>query len=844
MLFNEVCVLLVLAACCFIANVLHGLTGCGSILALQALWQTAVTIAPDVMHSTEAFNAGNVKSIAEFSYVLTFFIQLVLTGLLFFDERRKRAQQREHGLPPAPSELNGVLLLAFIPCSFAGAAVGLYTMPHIHENGARIILGGSSLFFALTFLSLYQMKYLEKKKTEDVIRDDLMLMRIQSEVQRHVILQYMEDQRRRKARKERRRRHRAQRRLARKAEKAHRREVRLKALTAKGSSTSPLVVVPVGEGRDENDASVAELEGAPLEPNVAATIPHHAQQQRTGSLSDVHGLARLHRPLEVHGSSQGVASHGQMMGDVHLPDSVIGDSDDRDDHPGTPRRRRHHLQRFWIKGVDVQTFVRQRLAEISRHVDSANEEVAREATLAAWTLQAMEGHDSKSTALTPAASPTEGDGNSASRSSSSNDGSDTEADESTVTSTTLSTGHHSHTSTSSSSSAKGRGKASHRSSGSESGEAHDAHARTVRFDSTADPAIDLGEREELHTKWKLLHGKSEKDGGESIDLSRSIARAAATAPRRVILGHSELLNIGLREAQQQQLKNLQELNANEHRRDGHRHRLVHFIRMDGGVVVSAMVSSFFSGLLGSYTGVAHPPLTIFALAMDISVPELRIHYAVSSVVPAGLRAVIGIVDGFANKSVFVYYLVAVLFAWGGVAFGLHISHRNAVSQATFMVAILTTLLLVAFLMVVPVHETITRVAATVVCLVIVVGAIFRQQKKPEHRRPPAPPNTPATVAEVEAFELYWRQHSRRQRAIVEYENEGSVVSMRSSTSTTRTPSSASVPPTPGTRRRQHLQHPHDSRVARRSTLEAEDVPVRSREDAEEELITIVPVKAH
>lgn len=848
MAFNEVCVLFALAVCSFVANVLHGLTGCGSILVLQALWQTAVTIAPDVMHSTKAFGIDNVKSVAEFSYVLTFFIQSVHSGLLFYDERRKRAHQLEQGMLPSPSQLNGVLLLAFIPCSFVGAALGMYTMPLIRESGARIILGGSSLFFALTFLSLYQMKFLERKKTEDVIRDDLMLMRIQSDVQRHVIVQYMEDERRRKARRERRRRHRRQRKEARRAERLHRRELRMRSLAASATSgmsgggsnpaaaASPLVVVPAVERREEGAVAMAELEGAPLEPNVApATSSPFHPQRRTASLPEVYTSPRTSRPLGVHGSSQHTASHAQMMGDVHLPDSVLsGGSDNADGTPNAFAHRRHHLHRLWIKDVDVQSFVRQRLAEISRAVDDEDEEVARDAKVAAWTLQAMEGHDGEGGGLL---SPADGGrrGSSTSSSSVSGDGSDTELDESTVTS-----------------SSRAGGLVSHDGAGSEAGDGREPPTRAVRFDASAD------EREALHRKWKQLLGKQTKDGDEgSVDLSKSIAMAAAAAPRRVVMGHSEVLNIGLREAQQQQLKNLHGLASGEHDAGSHHHRLVHFVRMDGGVVMSAMVSSFFSGLFGSYTGVAHPPLTIFALAMDISVSELRVNYAVSSIVPAALRAVVGIADGFANTALFKFYLVAILFAWGGVGFGLYISNRNAVSQATFMVAILSTLLLVSFLMVVPMREVVLRCIATAVCLVAVVYAILQQQKPREHRRPPAPPNTPATAAEVEAFELYWRQHSRRQRAMMDYENDGSVVSMTSTTtagmeesgrsmnsSSTGGMPAASVPPAAGKKRQTAAAAAaRGATLPQRERLELEDLPVRAREDASEELITIVPVKA-
>ncbi|KPA81187.1 hypothetical protein ABB37_04525 [Leptomonas pyrrhocoris] len=880
--FNETCVLIVLAVCCFVANVLHGLTGCGSILVLHALWQTAVTFAPEVLHGTDAFGDENVKSIAEFSYVLTFFIQFVLTGLLFFGERRRRVQQLAQGVPPAPSELNGVLLLAFIPCSFLGAAVGVYTMPAVHENGSRIILGGSSLFFALTFLSLYQMKYLEKKKTEDVIRDDLMLMRMQSEVQRHVILQYMEDQRRRKQRKERRRRNRALRQQAKKAKKIRRHEQLMKALMANNSNTnnansnvsktaaaasgnggdaSQMVMVPLIEGNEGDMMSVPELEGAPLEPNLGLRSPNNAANQRSGSASDTHTSRRTSRPLEVHGASPVLPPHAYLVSDVHLPKSVTGG--DETISAGFPmstgrHRRRHHLHRFWIEEMDVQTYTRQRLSEISRNVDSSCKELAREAQLAAWTLRAMEGHEGGGDIMSPYRSspggsrPSSGSHSrsSSSSSSSTGDNSDTEGDSSTVTSTTSSATQYT--------SSRAERKRSRLGAESEPADAADPRTRAVRFDHNSEAAA-AKEKAALHKGWRALLGKgSDKDGDESIDLTKSIAMAAATAPRRVVMGHTEVLNIGLREAQQQQLKSLQELNAHEYARDHHHHRLVHFMRMDGGVVMSAMISSFFSGLLGSYTGVADPPLMIFALAMDISVPELRINYAVSSIVPATLRAVVGIADGFAYKSLFVYYFVSVVFAWGGVAFGLHISRHNAVTHATFMISTLATLLLVAFLMLVPIKEAFIRFLATAACCAIVAVAIFRQQKQPEHHRPPAPPNTPATAAEVEAFQLYWRQHSRRQEAIDAYEKEGSVLSMNSNTSaflgdsersgdSVRSASvSASVSPTP---KAHPLPPPPQQQrdrkylLARRSALQSEGLPVRSREDEAEELIIIVPVKA-
>lgn len=847
---NEVAVLLVLAVCCFVANVLHGLTGCGSILVLQALWQTAVTFAPGALHNSKAFADENVKDIAQFSYVLTFFIQVVLTGLLFFDERRKRARQVEQGVPTTPSGLNGVLLLAFIPCSFVGAAIGVYTMPSIRENGARIILGGSSLFFALTFLSLYQMKYLEKKKTEDVIRDDLMLMRIQSEMQRDVILQYVKDKKRRKVRKERRRRHRAQRRLA---KKARRRELRAKALAEKrasgGSSNSgssavaaadggadgvsPQVVVPTVEGREREAVPTPKLEGAPLEASRAEMNPNRLQQRKT-SLADMLTGSRTNRPLGVHGSSCLTSPNAQMISDIHLPASVTGDVDGAYpvDYLKSPGHRHH---RIWIKDVDVQTYIRRRLGEISRHVDSPEEELAHQARLAAWTLRAMRGHSGGSDLLSPTStSPADDNRISLGGSSTSSDNSGTEASDSTSTSTTASTARRT--------SDKEGKEASPTSANSEVGVPQDPLARTVRFDSSAEAAA---EREELHKKWKQLLGK---DSSESMDLSKSIAMAAATAPRRVVMGHAEILNIGLREAQQQQLKSLQELNAVAYTRDEHRHhRILHFMRMDGGVVMSAMVSSFFSGLLGSYTGVADPPLMIFALAMDISVPELRINYAVSSIVPAALRAVVGIADGFANTSLFLYYLVSVLFAWGGVAFGLHISHLNAITHSTFMIATLATLTLVAFLMLVPIERAFIRLVATAAGFVIVALAVFRQQKKPEHRRPPAPPNTPATAAEVEAFEQYWRQHSRRQRAFVDYENEGSAFSIDSSGCSSSAVLAANVSPTSVSclPPQQPQQKKTKSAPASGSgTLESEDLPVRSRlGNDEEELITIVPVKA-
>lgn len=916
--FNEVCVLVVLAVCCFVANVLHGLTGCGSILVLHALWQTAVTFSPDVLHGTKAFGDENVKSIAEFSYVLTFFIQVVLTALLFFDERRKRAQQQEQGVPLTPSELNGVLLLAFIPCSFIGAAVGVYTMPSIRENGSRIILGGSSLFFALTFLSLYQMKYLEKKKTEDVIRDDLMLMRIQSEVQRHVIIQYMEDQKRRKARKERRRRHRAQRLQAKKAEKLRRRELRMKALAAYanangatpdaaaalaaagGSSASQsaaaaatgnypalcasaptpssLVVVPPGDAVDGGVVvQMPELEGAPLEPNLAL--------RSSSAGTDPLMSSRTSRTLGVHGASHMSSPHAHMISEVRLPQSVLDAASEQQqredanplDAEGNPKsswQRRHHLHRLWIKEVDVQTYIRTRLAEMSRHADSPDEEVAHEARLAAWTLRAMEGHEGDPDVVSPyTPSPHErflrsrsgDDGDNASSSSSSSSSSsgptgdsasDTDLEGSTVTSATAST-NPPFTSGGSSHAASRQSREGAEGGGGGFGDTPNPHAaRTVRFDSSAEATR---ERAELHKKWKALLANSAaaatKSGSSnsSLDLSKSIAMAAAAAPRRVVMGHSEVLNIGLREAQQQQLKSLQELNSSEYKREHHHHRLVHFMRMDGGVVMSAMVSSFFSGLFGSYTGVADPPLMIFALAMDISVPELRINYAVSSIVPAALRAVVGIADGFANTSLFVYYLVSVLFAWGGVAFGLHISHHNVVTHTTFMIATVVTLLLVAFLMLVPINEAFMRLVATAGCFIVVAYAIFRQQKKPEHHRPPAPPNTPATAAEVAAFDLYWRQHSRRQQALMDYEVDGSAaVSMTSNTSTrmeesvrSGTTTTASVPPTPRPRPLWQRQRETEESFAkaRGAALAREDLPMRAHEEDEEELITVIPVKA-
>jgi Ca2+/Na+ antiporter len=869
--YNEVGVLLVLAVCCFVANVLHGLTGCGSILVLHALWQTAVTLTPEVLHNTAAFGEENVKSIAEFSYVLTFFIQIVLTSLLFFDERQKRIQQQRQGVPATPSELNGVLLLAFIPCSFVGAAVGLYTMSLIHENGSRIILGGSSLFFALTFLSLYQMKYLERKKTEDVIRDDLMLMRIQSEVQRHVILQYMEAQKRRRMRKERRHRHRAQRLQAKKDDKARRRALRLKTLaitdstnvssspsaaaaaaTMNGEASTPLVIVPPGEKLEGGIAgSMSELERAPLELNVSLQSPSHIRpQQHSLAAAEPLTSIRTNRPLEVHGSSHVSSPDAHMISDVHLPASLISGGVVDDAYAAgqfaNQLRRRHHYHRFWVNPIDVQTYIRVRLAEISRNVDSPSEEVAHEAQLAAWTLRAMGGLEADADVISPyPASPARQGANSSISSSSTSTSGD---DDSTITSTTASA-HPPYAP------AKHDSKVSQAGTDSELGASRNPHARTVRFDTSAEATA---EREELHKKWKVLLGKgNDKDGDESIDLSKSIAMAAATAPRRVVMGHTEILNIGLREAQQQQLKSLKELNSSEYSREHHRRRIVHFIRMDGGVVMSAMVSSFFSGLLGSYTGVADPPLMIFVLAMGISVPELRINYAVSSIIPAALRAVVGIADGFANKSLFVYYLVSVLFAWGGVAFGLHISHHTAVTHITFMIATVAILLLVAFLMLVPFDEVLLRLGATAACFIVVAFAIFRQQKKPEHRRPPAPPNTPATAAEVEAFEQYWRLHSRKQQALVDYENDGSAVSMNSNNSALLEESvrsgtssgitgirsgSARVPPTPGMRSLPKQQTEASLR-ARSARLETEDLPARARQDDAEELITIVPVKA-
>ncbi|KPI85022.1 hypothetical protein ABL78_5931 [Leptomonas seymouri] len=828
--FNETCVLLVLAVCCFVANVLHGLTGCGSILVLHALWQTAITLAPDILHGTQAFGNDSVKGIAEFSYVLTFFIQVVLTGLLFYDVRRKRAQQLEQGVPPDPSELNGVLLFAFITWSFIGATVGVYTMPLIHENGSRVILGGSSLFFALTFLSLYQMKYLERKKTEDVIRDDLMLMRIHSGVQRRVILQYMKDQKRRKKHKERRRRHRAQRRLAKKAEKMRRQELFTKALMA--NSNDSMMPAP-------------ELEGAPLEPHCAPPSPNPAHR-RGSATSDSAMSSRTNRTLEVHGASHLTSPDAHFVSDVHLPKSVASkDEYHRAHYPSSSGRRSYHRQRVWIKEIDVQTYIRQRLSEISRNVDSPSEEIAHEAQLAAWTLRAMEGHEKYLDSISPCMDSSADDeqNNSSQSNTITGDISSTEDDD-----TTDATAYSDTTRCTSPTAERAPPPVG---PGSEAKDTCSPQACTARFDGDAKAAA---ERKEQHKKWQACLGKAmQDDAGESIDLTKSIAMAAATAPRRVIMGHTEVLNIGLREVQQQQLKTLQELSSNKYARSRQRHRLVYFMRMDGGVVMSASVSSFFSGFLGSYTGVADPPLIIFALAMNISIPELRINYAVSSIVPAAMRAVVGITNDFANKSLLVYYIVSVLFAWGGVAFGLYISHRHTVTHPTFMASTLAILFLVAFLMLVPISEAFLRLVATAACFIIVTLAIFRQQRMPEHHRPPAPPNTPATAAEVEAFEQYWRQHGR-QKTFDDYANSGSAFFKRShssavllddaqSESSAHTAgASASVSPASDTPL-YRLQRGLEPSQARRTAPQSEDIPIRWRAAEAEELITIVPVNA-
>ncbi|KAK7197881.1 hypothetical protein NESM_000742400 [Novymonas esmeraldas] len=761
---NEVWVLAALATCSFVANVLHGLTGCGSVLVLHALWQAAITVAPNVLDTGDTFGKENVRGIARFSYVLTFFIQLVLTGLLLVDERRKRALRVAHGAPPAPTELNGVLLLAFIPCSLVGAIVGVCTMGLLEENGLRIILGASSLFFSLTLLALYQMKHLEKKKTEDVIRDDLMLMRIQSEVQRQVILQYMEDQKRERERRERRRRHRAHRRAAKKAQR---------------------VRCSARHGRDEmagDSCDVAAGHGGP-----EALLPPVAAAKGTPW-----------RELEVHGAP----SHSpaaQLVAAVSLPTTPTSSGRGQRRHGG-------RLQRYWIREPSVHEYVCRRLAEISQNVHPTSATEAREAHLAAWTLRAMEGgavsggrpHGTGGVisrgdraSLPPSSSgssSSSGDGGSAS---------DEDESASVTTATTTDTVTKEHRDT-----------------------------RMVRINTTVvvvpPPAAVTSDVQ--RSRWGGIPGG--RGGGEddNIDLTKSIAVAAASQPRRVVMGHAEVLNIGLREAQQHQLHDMQHLSASEYAAE-HRHHIISFERMDGGVVAAAIVSSFFSGLLGSYTGVSSPPLTIFALAMNISSSVFRMNYAVSSIVPAALRAAVGIADGFANKDLLVHYTVSVLLGWGGLACGIHLSNSSAVSPLVFVVTTLTTMLLVAALMLVPAADVLTRIAATGVAICIVAAIVLRQQQAPEHHRPPAPPNTPSTAAEVEAFQDYWERQRRRQRTA---ENRHGATPAKASRRVTVGDPGATAPPSVSASAHLH-----------QDTSGADDRLLRCGRD-DEELIPIVP----
>lgn len=719
--FNEACVLIVLAFCSFIANVLQGLTGCGSILVLHVLWQLAITIAPSTLHNTSVFGEEDVKGIALFSYVLTFFIQSVLSALLFYQEHRIAKVQKLNGVSTTPSQLNGTLLVAFAVSSLTGAFVGLKTMHNIYENGLRIVLGASSLFFALTFLSLYRIKHTERKKIEDVIKEDLILMRVDRTVQSYVAQEALEARRKKQERRRRRR-------QARRAKKQNgKRQICTSASPAhplapnvSNRSKELTILSPSSSSSSSHPASTTATGSAAVAEN--ATMKACVSPKKPASNASKRQLDVYH--VELPSVVPGVHT---TSSDVHLLDRHLSSFQRR--HRLHHRRCPHHYD------MDMNYYVRCRLGELRDQVsDESTAAERREGQLAASTLRAMVVQNVP-----------QGD----------------MANEKRVYSTTT---------TSSSSD-----------DGNDDGSANDTeqvpigvgmnHALATSFAKLpTSPLTCLIRRKSATAVDVAVTGSfTSVNGAVTPSLQRLNLSTAVQLPQLAVTVHSEEVNIGLREVQQQQLAAL-------HHRS--RKRLVHFIRMDGGVVVAAAFSAFFSGLLGSFTGVSDTPMSIFALAMDINSSVFRMNYAASSILPATLRLLVGISDDFVELELWPYYTVSILFGWLGVAAGLYVGHGNAISDMAFMTSVLPTMLLISFLMLVPIADRFIRVAATLVVMAVVAAVIYREQRPPDRRRPPAPPNTPSTAAEEAALRQFWQEfQSAHQQKLNDYEDDGSIVSM-------------------------------------------------------------------
>ncbi|CAD2217677.1 hypothetical protein ADEAN_000515700 [Angomonas deanei] len=209
---TDVIVMLLLGLFTFNASTFQTFCGFGGVLLIHIQWQLFVmyniTTTVDIPDPAAGVNATrpveasifhltvlgpqDVHSVVFVSYICNFFTQLLLGIWFYYQDYQyclRQSAKWEELLPDTEHAKNSnenknyyrnfsafnMRLTVFMTVPLmVGCFIGLLTINYITEMALTYILFSSCIFFVLTFISLWMMQALERKRIEDVIKEDLL----------------------------------------------------------------------------------------------------------------------------------------------------------------------------------------------------------------------------------------------------------------------------------------------------------------------------------------------------------------------------------------------------------------------------------------------------------------------------------------------------------------------------------------------------------------------------------------------------------------------------------------------------------------------------------------------
>jgi uncharacterized membrane protein YfcA len=143
------------------------------------------------------------------------------------------------------------------------------------------------------------------------------------------------------------------------------------------------------------------------------------------------------------------------------------------------------------------------------------------------------------------------------------------------------------------------------------------------------------------------------------------------------------------------------------------------------IKVGGGISSCFSGIMGSLTGVGGPPFIIFMLVMNVPSQITRMNYPAAGYPVAVVRFVMGIYSGLIQWERVYFYLASLAGGGIGLAIGLRIG--RIIGPTTYSILVFCLLMLAAAVMITSSPSVLLVLVAA--CLGVVVFAHYREKRR-------------------------------------------------------------------------------------------------------------------